>query len=91
MSLIANTYTFNFYRFIGVEGNRTTEIVRDYSQADGMRGIVERSEQQIQSATQRVIEWATEKGLGVTLREPFPSQKYPGKVWLEFRFTGLTL
>ena len=84
-------FTFNFYRFVGSENNRYTESVRDYTQADGMRGIVERTPQQIQLATQKVNEWATSKAISLNAQEPFPSEKYPGKVWLEFRFGGLTL
>ena len=84
-------FTFNFYKFTGGEGHRTTEIVREYSTADGMRGLVDRNPSHIQEATQRVNEWAASKGLTVNAQEPYPSEKYPGKVWLEFRFNGLTL
>ncbi len=85
------TFTFDFYRFVGTNGNRATEIVPDYTQADGMRGLVDRNPQHIQLATQRVHDWAQSKGLTLNAQEPFPSEKYPGKVWLEFRFGGLTL
>ena len=84
-------YNFNFYRFIGPKDQRTTELVRDYSQADGMRGLVTQDQRHIELATQRVQAWAMSEGLPINVREPFPSEKYPGKVWLEFRFGGITL
>ena len=87
----APKFTFNFYRFVGGEGHRTTEIVRDYSHADGMRGLIDRTPEHIKQATERVVEWASSKGCTVASQEPYPSEKYPGKVWLEFRFGGLTL
>jgi hypothetical protein len=85
----APKFTFTFYRFTGTEGHRTTEITRDFDQADGMRGLIERS--YIQAATTRVTDWASSKGISVSSQEPYPSEKYPGKIWLEFRFGGLTL
>jgi len=84
-------FTFHFYRFTGTDTNRTTEIVRDYSKADGMRGLVNRSAEEVEVATERVIDWAVTKGIALNRQEPFTSEKYPGKVWLEFRFGGLTL
>jgi hypothetical protein len=84
-------FSFNFYRFIGPDGNRTTEFVRDYSLADGMRGLVDRNPEHIKIANQRVNDWAATKNVTVNPQEPFPSEKHPGKVWLEFRFSGLTL
>ena len=84
-------FTFHFYRFVGMEGNRSTEFVRDCTQADGMRGLVERNQEHISLATERAKEWAASKSLTLNPQEPFPSEKYPGKVWLEFRFGGLTL
>jgi len=87
----SSKFTFHFYRFTGTDTNRTTEIVKDFSQADGMRGLVDRSAEEIQVAAERVIDWALTKGISLTAQEPFPSEKYPGKVWLEFRFGGLTL
>ncbi len=87
----APKFSFTFYRFTGEGAAKPTEIVRDYNQADGMRGLVDRNPQQVQLATQRVNEWAESKGLTVSAQEPFPSEKYPGKVWLEFRCGGLSL
>lgn len=84
-------FTFHFYRFVGSNGSRTTEVVRDYNQADGMRGLVDRNAKSIEQATERVSEWAHAKDIAVSPQEPFPSQKHPGKVWLEYRFGGLTL
>jgi hypothetical protein len=86
-----SSFTFNFYRFIGTAGHRTTEIVRDFKLADGMRGLVDRTPDQIQTATQKVSDWASSNGLSVTTQEPYPSAKYTGKVWLEFRFGGISL
>jgi len=84
-------FNFSFYRFVGNEGHRTTEIVRDFNQADGMRSLVDKDPNVITTAIQRVSDWATSKGLTANSQEPYPSEKYPGKVWLEFRFNGLTL
>jgi hypothetical protein len=83
--------TFTFYRFTGSNGHRTTEIVRDFNLADGMKGLVEHNPQQIQQVKERVEDWASSKGISLKTKEPFPSSKYPGKVWLEFRITGLTI
>ncbi len=85
------TFVFDFYRFVGSNGNRTTEMVRDYTQADGMRGLVDRDPKQVQLARERVEAWAASKGISISAQEPFPSEKYPGKVWLEYRFGGLSL
>jgi hypothetical protein len=84
-------FSFNFYRFTGTQGNRSTEIVGDYTHADGMRGLVDGRSNIIELAKQRVTDWGTSKGIMVNPLEPFPSQKYPGKVWLEFRFSGLII
>jgi hypothetical protein len=84
-------FTFTFYRFVGPEGHRTTEITRSFSDADGMRGLVERNPEQIKLAVERATQWADTKGITASAQEPFPSEKHPGKVWLEFRFGGLTL
>ena len=84
-------FTFNFYRFVGTVGHRSTELVRDHSIADGMRGLVEKSPEQIQLASTRVNEWAKQHGITINTKKPYPSDKYPGRVWLEFRFAGLTL
>ena len=83
------SFSFRFFRFIGTPGNRTTEIVRDYAVADGMRGIVDSSAREV--ADSRIVAWATEKGLSLTAKEPFPSQRYAGKVWLEYHLGGITL
>jgi hypothetical protein len=84
-------FSFTFFRFTGSEGSRTTEIVRDFNQADGMRSLIDRSQKHIELAVQRVNEWATSKSLSICIQEPFPSEKHPGRVWLEVRFGGLTL
>ena len=87
----AQKFTFTFYRFTGTEGARTTETVREFASADGMRGLVDRNPKSVELANQRVIEWANSKGITVTAQEPFPSEKHPGKVWLEYKLGGLTL
>lgn len=87
----APRFSFTFYRFIGPEGNRTTEVVRDFALADGMRALLEGSAKTLEVARERVSEWSTSKGITVNPQEPFPSEKHPGKVWLDFRFGGLVL
>ena len=87
----ASKFNFTFFRFTGTEGNRTTEVVRDFTQADGMRALVDRTPKLVDLALQRVNDWAASKSLSVNVQEPFPSEKHPGKVWLEVRFGGLTL
>lgn len=82
-------FTFTFYRFTGQKGNRSTELTRDYNQADGMRSLIEAKPEQVQLAQQRVNAWVDSKGITVIAQEPYPSTKYPGKVWLEYRFGGL--
>lgn len=84
-------FRFSFYRFIGPKGNRTTELVRDLSLADGMRGLVEGNKHTIETCKQKVSDWASRNGLTVRFNDPYPSSRYPGKVWIEFRFGGLTL
>lgn len=91
MNPSGSRFTFSFYRFTGEKGKRTTETVRDYSSADGMKGLIDHQTEAIEEATQRVLDWARSRHLSVTPRQPFPSAKYPAKVWLEFRFAGLTL
>ena len=85
------SFTFTFFRFTGDTGSRRTELVRDYNLADGMRGMVDRKPDQIHEANQKVLDWASGKGITVHTQEPYPSEKYPGKVWLEYRFGGLSL
>jgi hypothetical protein len=85
------TFRFTLYRFIGPKGQRSTEVVRDLEAADGMRSLVDQSSQTINACRERVSEWAAANGITVKAHEPFPSTKYPGKVWMEFRFGGLTL
>ncbi len=91
MSSTALKFVFTFFRFVGDATTRSTEIVRDYNHADGMRGLIDRNPESINLANERVNQWAEKKGLNLTAQEPFPSDKYPGKVWLEYRFGGLAL
>ena len=87
----APQFTFHFFRFTDNNGTRTTQRLRNHGEADGMRGLVDGHQKDIELATQRVHDWATSKGISVNAHEPYPSTKYPGKVWLEFRLGGLTL
>ena len=82
-------YIFIFYRFVTLDGRTTTKVVRDLSDADGMRGLITKN--QLQEATQRVNGWTSSKGITSSPQPLFPSTKYPGKLWLDFRFGGLTL
>jgi hypothetical protein len=84
-------FFFRFYRFVGPREARTTELVRSHSEADGMRTLIDQSEATVKACIQRVSSWATANGVAVAPADPFPSSKHPGKVWLEFRFGGLTL
>ena len=87
----AKSFVFRFYRFIGPVGQRTTELIRDYAQADGMRGLVDHNQKAVDEAVNKLVAWAASKGVSLKILDPFPSTKYPGKVWLEARLTGLTL
>lgn len=87
----APKFAFNFFRFVGEKGNRHTELVRNHNDADGLRGLVDQNNTVLAIAKQRVNEWASAKGISVSMCKPFPSPKYPGKVWLEFRFGTLLL
>ncbi len=91
MNVSQPSFRFTFYRFVGPRGNRTTEVVRDLSIADGMRSLVDQKKEDISACCERVQRWASTTGLSLRTTEPFPSSKHPGKVWLEFRFDGLTL
>ena len=82
-------YTFTFYRFVSSDGRTTTKVVRDFSEADGMRGLITKN--QLQEATQRVNGWASSNGVSTSPQPLYPSTKYPGKFWLDLRFGGLTL
>jgi hypothetical protein len=62
MSAALSKFRFSFCRFTGIKGQRTTELIRDYTQADGMRGLVDRSAEHIQLATERALDWASSKG-----------------------------
>ena len=84
-------FQFRLYRFTGPREARTTELVREVALADGMRTVINNDKTTIQACCERVREWAASKGLNVTAQEPFPSVKYQGKVWLEFRFGGMIL
>jgi hypothetical protein len=41
----------------------------------------------IEIARQRVNRWSHERGISITMVQPFPSST-PGKFWLEFHFGG---
>ena len=89
MADAAQKFNFIFFRFIGPKDNRTTELVRDYNQADGMRSLVDPGTVPI--AHERVHSWASGKGIIANAKLPYPSVKHPGKVWIEYSFSGLTL
>ena len=84
-------FKFNFYHFINANGKRTTELTRHHTDADGMRSLVDSNPTFIELATKKAVEWANSHSISIIRNDPFPSQKYPGKVWLEFRFGGLSL
>lgn len=44
-------FTFNFYPFVGTNGSRTTELVRDRVTADEMRALFDRNTKLIEIAT----------------------------------------
>jgi hypothetical protein len=89
--MLTAKFIYNFFRFTGPDEYRRTEFVRDYRIADGIRSLVDHKEEVIRLATEKVISWAASKGITLNVKPPYPSQKYPGKMWIEFRFTGLTL
>jgi hypothetical protein len=91
METTAPTFRFTLYRFVGPQGERKTEVVRDLAVADGMRGLIDQNKKTIRTCMERVETWASSKGLSVSAHEPFPSSKHPGKVWIEFRFGGVML
>ena len=91
METSQSKFTFSFYRFVGSQGNRTTEPVKDMAAADGMRTLVEQNNEVINVCRERVETWATSKGISLKANEPYPSSKHTGKVWLEYRFGGLSL
>ena len=84
-------FSFTFYRFERNGRSITTTIVRNFDDADGLRGIVNSDDKEISTATEKVRKWAESQGLAVSYKEPYPSEKHPGKVWLDFQFGGLTL
>ena len=81
-------FDFNYYRFNGA-GNRPT-TVPSVEQANFMRSRYSVEEPLVDVATQRVSQWAEERGIRLSPRKPYPSNK-DGRYWLEFHFGGLTL
>jgi hypothetical protein len=43
-------FTFTFFRFTGPENARRTERVREFNDADGMRGLIDRNPKLIETA-----------------------------------------
>ncbi len=82
------TFDFDCYRFNG-KGNRPV-LVASPDEADFMRSRHSISESAVELATQRVLQWSRRKGVGITAKEPYPSNE-DGKYWLEFRLGGITL
>ncbi len=85
------SFNFKFYRFTSMNDRRTTELVKDYSIADGMKGLIDNTPQQLLTALAKVQDWAMQHGLGFSYADPYPSTKYPGKAWLDIHFSGLIL
>ncbi len=81
-------FDFDFYKFNG-RGNAPT-LVPSVQDANFMRSRSSVDESLIDVAIGRVLAWASDNGLCVAPRKPFPSSR-PGKYWIEFRFGGLTL
>ena len=82
------TFDFDFYRFTG-KGERPT-LVPTPHQAHFMRSRYSVDQQLVDAAMGRVMKWSHERGIAVNAKAPYPSNR-PGKVWLEFRFGGLSL
>ena len=75
-------FTYNFYRFVGTAGNRSTELVRDHRIADGVRSLVDQTDAEIKLATEKVISWGKSNGITLCLKSPHPSMKYPSNHYL---------
>ena len=84
-------FIFTLYRFVALNGKYVTEVVRNLAFADGMRTLVDMTEPAIHVCMQRVMEWARAQGISIRALDPYPSKKYPGKAWLEFRIGGLVI
>jgi len=85
-------FNFFFYRFNRDSGQLTTELVRNYSEADGMKSLIDLGSNQVSEAITRAVSWAETHGISLRhTGKPYPSTKHPGKAWLDFRFGGLTL
>jgi hypothetical protein len=65
MTPSAPNFFFRFYRFVGPTEKRTTELVRNQTEADGMRALIDQGEATVQNCITRVVQWA--KGNGVTV------------------------
>ncbi len=89
METIQPKFNFNFYRFERAAGAVTTVPVRDASHADGMKTLIDTQHSTI--VKERVAQWAVKNNINLSEKSPFPSSKYPGKVWIEYRFGGITL
>ena len=89
METLQPTFTFNFFRFDRSSGTTTTIPVRDASYADGMKTLIDT--QYATLVKERVAGWAVKNNINLSEKPPYPSIKYPGKVWIEYRFGGLTL
>jgi hypothetical protein len=83
-----NPFSFDFYQFHG-RGNQPS-LVPTADQANFMRSRVSIEESMLDTAMQRVTDWATRHGINVTPKKPYPSSQ-AGKYWVEFRLGGLSL
>ena len=86
-----SSINFSYYRFTEVNNKKTTQVVKDFSIADGMKGLIDNTPQHFSLALNKIKDWAIQKGIGFSYSDPYPSNKYPGKAWIDVRFNGLTL
>lgn len=71
------TFDFDFYRFTG-KGERPT-LVPTPHQAHFMRSRYSVDQQLVDAATGRVMKWSPERGIPLSAKTPYPSNKL-GKV-----------
>jgi hypothetical protein len=84
----SNPFSFDFYQFQG-RGQKPI-LLPTVDQANFLRSRFSIEEPMLDSAIQRVTDWANRHGINATPKKPYPSSQ-AGKFWLEFRVGGLTL
>ena len=87
----SNSIQFNYYKFAEINNRKTTQVVREFSIADGMKALIDNTPQHFHTAINKVKDWASQKGIGFSYSDPYPSTKYPGKAWIDVHFNRLTL